>query len=614
MSAASTSPEHPIGPSRSFSVQSRSGERNRALTAVDDDGDGPDTVEEPDISGRRHGGWLSSPPETGRRRRWWLFGLVVMMAVAGGGFVVGSRVQSPEQAASNAAQPDASWITAPVEYRVLSQTVITRGDVRPQVAVAVGVPSSVEGSPVLTGVAVTVGEEMSEGARLVEVSGRPVFVLEGDVPVYRSLRPAMTGADVVQLQEALTRLGFTPDTNGVYGEATKAAVAEFYADAGYTAVPASATEAADRAAAEQALSDAEAAVVAAQAAVEAAAAGQPDSVVAQTESARNQAQRALDDAEGAQVSEVALAAQARDVAVAERDRVATDPLAVPGALDQAQLAVNQAQTQLDQTRQSTRNAVDAAAEALWIAALALNEATAAGDTAVAQTQLDAAIITRDRAQTALNAVAAASGPTVAQGEVVFVPSLPARVQQATTALGEIGGNSGSESGGTSGGPVGELVTLAGGDLVVSMSLRPDEVGLVRVGMDVELLDERSNTVYQATISEIADTAVTGPDGQSGVPAVVTSEESLPDSLSGSNLRVTITAASTESEALVVPLAAVSSAADGSVNVSVLPLDADPDIEPLPVAVTTGLSADGFVSVEPVDPDGLVEGDRVVVGR
>jgi hypothetical protein len=49
-------------------------------------------------------------------------------------------------------------------------------------------------------------------------------------------------------------------------------------------------------------------------------------------------------------------------------------------------------------------------------------------------------------------------------------------------------------------------------------------------------------------------------------------------------------------------------------VSVLPSDAGPGAEPVAVAVTTGLSADGFVAVEPVNPDSLAAGDQVVVGR
>jgi multidrug efflux pump subunit AcrA (membrane-fusion protein) len=82
-------------------------------------------------------------------------------------------------------------------------------------------------------------------------------------------------------------------------------------------------------------------------------------------------------------------------------------------------------------------------------------------------------------------------------------------------------------------------------------------------------------------------------------------------LTGSNLRVTITAASTQTEALVVPLAAVSSAGDGTTRVSIV---AGPNASPVDVAVDVGLSADGFVVVEPVVAGALGEGDLVVVGR
>ena len=60
----------------------------------------------------------------------------------------------------------------------------------------------------MTQVAVDIGDEVLEGTRLIEVSGRPVFALQGDVPVYRTLTPGMAGADVAQMQVALARLGY----------------------------------------------------------------------------------------------------------------------------------------------------------------------------------------------------------------------------------------------------------------------------------------------------------------------------------------------------------------------------------------------------------------------
>ena len=128
--------------------------------------------------------------------------------MAVGAWVVGSRVRSADQAAAEAAPPPRSVVTVPVELRVLSSTVITRGLVAPVVSTAVIGPLPSSGAQgTVTGVFVKVGDSVTEGARVVEVAGRPVFVLVGAVPAYRSLRPGMVGADVRQLQEALARVG-----------------------------------------------------------------------------------------------------------------------------------------------------------------------------------------------------------------------------------------------------------------------------------------------------------------------------------------------------------------------------------------------------------------------
>lgn len=42
---------------------------------------------------------------------------------------------------------------------------------------------------------------------LLEVTGRPVTVLEGVLPMWRDFEPGIEGPDVLQLQEALARLG-----------------------------------------------------------------------------------------------------------------------------------------------------------------------------------------------------------------------------------------------------------------------------------------------------------------------------------------------------------------------------------------------------------------------
>ncbi len=557
---------------------------------------------------------VSSP---GGRRRWrWVVAVATLVAVAGGGWVVGRQVRSSDQAASQAAPPTPSWITAAVERRVLAQTLISRGDVRAQVSIVLGVPSSVEGSPVVTAIDVAAGDQVKEGARVMEVSGRPVFVLQGEVPVYRSLKPGMVGADVSQLQAALSRLGCdTASDSGVYAVATKTCVASLYSDAGYEPVPTSTTETADLDAADEAVIDTQAAADAAQSTLDKAMRGPSDQDVLAVGIALKAAQRALTDTVASSNAAVALADGNVTRAQARLDGLNADPNAAPSDLDAAQTDLDAANAAAGDARRSRTSTVAGARDAVTLAQSAVDALTAAPEVTVESTALAQALARRDHARQALDDLQASTGAIVPQGEVVFAPSLPARVQQAVTSLGPLSGSpQPSNLDGSSTGNGNQLATLAAGDLVVSMSLPVSERGLVKVGMAAGLLDEQSNITYPANITSIADTPATGSDGQLGVPIVITPDTALPDALSGINVRVTVTAASTETATLVVPVAAVSSAADGSTNMSILPRGASANADPVIVPVVAGISADGFVSIEPVTAGALVEGDRVVVGR
>ena len=178
-----------------------------------------------------------------RRAAVWMLVLLLLAGGSGVSWWLGSRSRSSAQAAAEAAEPVASWVTVGVERRVLTSTVVVRGDVRAEVVSSVVQPVSVEGSGIVTRLPPAVGDEVAEGEVVVEVSGRPVFVLEGAVPSFRSLKPGMSGGDVRQLQAALTRLGFDPDRDGVFAEKTKQAVTGFYVKAGYEAVPSAVTRA-----------------------------------------------------------------------------------------------------------------------------------------------------------------------------------------------------------------------------------------------------------------------------------------------------------------------------------------------------------------------------------
>jgi hypothetical protein len=496
---------------------------------------------------------------------------------------------------------------------VLSSTLVTRGDVRPQVLTDIGIPVSVEGDPVLTQSVVAAGDVVNEGDRAVEVSGRPVFVLQGDTPVYRSLQPGMTGDDVTAVQDSLIRLGYTIDDDeiGTFGASTKAAVDAFYGAAGYSPLPTSEAYSADLALAERAVGDADAALAATQTALDNAATGPPASEIAQADENGAAARRTLEAARANVITDVQLAQSAVDVAKASRTEIHNNPDITIDEWNAANTAVSVAEVALSDAIRDTKAAVDAAQAAVDIAVLARQELDTPVNTTDLKTAVDTATDVHNDAVAAVTELNRVNGPTIPQGEIVFVTTTPSRVLSAATTFTAIETNAGETSEASGGESSESLVSLASGALVVTATVSPDVVGLVTVGLAVEVLDELTNTIYTAEVTVVADTATTGGDGQLGHKVTVTPADDLPDSLAGSNVRVTLTAASTGTKQLVVPLAAVSSAADGTTRVSTL----DPATnKPIEIPITAGLSADGVVAIEPTDPSALTADSNVIVGR
>ena len=555
-----------------------------------------------------------SGASSGRRRRWpFVVASLALLGLAGGAWFVGSRLQSPAQAAAKAGAPPASLISVLVELRVLSATLIIRGDVHAGRSVAVSAPASVAGSPVVTGVFVKTGDQVAEGQRVVEVSGRPVFVLAGDVPVYRELRPGMTGADIAQLQTALVRLGCAAETDGTYGPATKLCVAVLYDGSGYVPTLSSATEVADLAAAQQLVTDSSGEQLAAYGAVaKAAGGGTTGSALVQAQTAVAAAQRGVNDAVAQGSSAVARAQTSLSVAVAERDRVIANAESSPSERDGSNAAVADAELGLNDARREAASALAGAKEGLQVANAQLTEAAKRPDVSLEQQAFDQASAKLESVKAALVELEGVSGPIVAQGEIVFMPGLPARVDSAVSVLGAVGAADPNQAGGATGGGSGAsgLVTLTAGALRVSGRVGVADKGLLRNGMAVELLDELSGTTYPATLAEIGADPTIGTDGLQAFDVILTPDADLPDSLSGANLRVTFTAAATKGEVLVVPLAAVSAGADGQARVDVV----GPNGKATQVDVTAGLSADGFVEITPNQANSIKPGDLVVVGQ
>src|SRR3978361_33660 len=161
--------------------------------------------------------------------------LLVVAATAAGAWFAGTRIQSPAEMAARVAPPAPSPILVPVEEKILSADVVTRGTARfglPQ-------PISLAPSPLKPGPGVITtlpvrNTQLQEGDVMLTASGRPVFILQGKVPAYRDLVPELAGEDVRQLKQALSRLGFEPgDADKPYGQQTSDAVSKWYKSKGW---------------------------------------------------------------------------------------------------------------------------------------------------------------------------------------------------------------------------------------------------------------------------------------------------------------------------------------------------------------------------------------------
>ncbi|WP_244888749.1 peptidoglycan-binding protein [Streptomyces purpureus] len=182
------------------------------------------------------------------------------MLLSAVGLAAGQMIKSPAQALADSKAPPPSVLSAPVERRVLRDSVILRGTVAAEQSMDVTPAGGVgEGAAVVTKVPVSTGQSLKHGQVILEVSGRPVVALQGALPVYRDLKPGADGADVAQLQKALADLGhgMGGDRRGNFGTGTKKALSAFYRSAGYEPVPAQTDARAQLTAATEAVSSAE---------------------------------------------------------------------------------------------------------------------------------------------------------------------------------------------------------------------------------------------------------------------------------------------------------------------------------------------------------------------
>lgn len=532
----------------------------------------------PSRTGSRSSGW-------GRilrgNRVIWVMALVAVVALAAG-LGLGSLIVSPGQAAADAEAPTAGLITVPVESRMLANDVTIRGDATYADSVEVKLETGEIGGPaIVTGQVPEVGATLSAAQVALEVTGRPVIVMPGDLPVYRTLRVGLSGPDVLQLKQSLQAVGIDPGdvASDTYDANTAAAVNALYDRVGYPAPSTEEDSASLVSAANDAVAAARQSVADAQGALAAAQAGPSTADRIEQDNMVRAAQRAVAAAKAA--------AQGGNNS-GNGDDVASPALSVPDAEDALKLAIARRDVAL-----------------------------APSDTSAEQAGVAAANTRLEQANAELASAQQATLTALPASEVLFLPGLPRRVDDITVSRGST--------------ISGAVMRVSGATLVISGSAAESDAALIKEG-DVASLAMPDDSALSATVTSVQPASSSGSgsgsdggssDGSSGSsggssgrytvelePIDITPEQLTV--LQGQNVRVSLPVESTAGEVLAVPLAALTAGAGGESRVEVT-TGSGADSETTLVEVTTGLAAEGYVEVSAVDGS-LEAGDLVVVGR
>jgi hypothetical protein len=170
-----------------------------------------------------------------RRKRWApVVAAVLVAAVAAGGVLAGGGAT---QRGAGAQQPAAN--TATVERRTLS-AMVSQGGILTYQARSDGSPYSVINQARGTYTELPpAGRMVSQGHVLYRVDGRPVVLLSGSTPAFRTLASGTSGPDVAELNADLVALGYATRSqlsprSASFGAATTTAVMKLQAALGLT--------------------------------------------------------------------------------------------------------------------------------------------------------------------------------------------------------------------------------------------------------------------------------------------------------------------------------------------------------------------------------------------
>ncbi|MEX2310202.1 MAG: peptidoglycan-binding protein [Pirellulales bacterium] len=487
--------------------------------------------------------------------------LAVVAVVAAGAWVAGAGIMSPAEAAARTAPPTPSPILVPIEERILSTEIVTRGTARFGLPQPISVPPSTLKAN-LAGLLTTMpvkNAQFKEGDVLLTTSGRPVFLLEGAIPAYRDIVPGNSGQDVRQLEEGLKRLGYDPGAvDGVYDEHTAAAVASWYRSTGYESFGPTPDQLLNLRTLEVAWGDSAKAKLAAVAA--------SSTAELAVQAARVRAEHAYKTARA-------------DIAVKISDRalVVLDPRALQTAREAADANLELARASVRAAELDGEMAVRTAVDAQKLAEFDVPLMSGRADQLAAE----------------LQAAKQKLGVQVPLDEIVFIAKLPVRVEEVLGIVGTA--------------PSGPVMLVTDNQIVIDSSLPLDAASLVKPGMVVAIDEPAVGIKAKGIVNTVSETPGTqGVDGYHFYFAVRVDETPAP--LQGFSLRLTMPVKSTKGAVLAVPVSALSLAADGTSRIQV-----EKDGGLAYVAVEPGLAADGYVEVTPVSEQ-LKAGQLVVVGN
>jgi multidrug efflux pump subunit AcrA (membrane-fusion protein) len=589
----------------------------------------------------------------GKRTIWIGLGATIVLAM--GGWVAGGQIRSPAQIAAETAAPNPSAITVPVERRVLSSEVIGRGTVRygsPQPVVLANSEAKQGAGGPNSDIVTTRprrGSRFGEGTAVMSVSGRPVFVLRGQMASHRDLGPGAFGPDVRQLEHALDRMGFHPGAiDGRYDGATASAVADWYESGGWEPFGPTDTQLDQLRAAKAAAAAANDAYlqskVAIQTAKERATPTEIEQARIELETARDAVDTAVHDAASQKYAvSLAVANERRDNALATAEVInkrtalnkARDALAeaqqslalapsttspaeratLETAVRQANDDVSSAQADLnastasqDATKAAGRDAVararadvararkalPTARQQVALATRRLRILSTPGDTSLQRAVSQAAAKEARASDQDVSRLAHKLGIRVPANEALFFPTLPLRVDSVRVRRGDA--------------VSGRVMTVSNTRLAIDSSLSLNDAALVRPGAEVKIEEPDLGIKTTGQVSQVASAPGTHKVDPGRVYVQIT-PGTAPAQLVGASVKLTIAVKSTKQAVLVVPVTALSVGADGSSRLQV----ERPGGRMEYVTVEPGLAAQGLVEVRPVSGE-LKAGDLVVVGQ